>query len=81
MYYNKIICDKGKFVGSMTTVQEDIVAMVAKQSKRKPKDHDFGDNKKSRFSPQVPPFVTHFQYSAGVKHKLGDSKELNSRTF
>jgi len=29
----------------------------------------------------VIPFITHFQDSAGVKHKLGDSKEFNSRTF
>jgi len=65
----------------MTTVQEDIVAMVATHSKRKPKDHGFGDNKKSKFSLQVPPFITHFQDSAGVKHKLGDSKEFNSMTF
>jgi len=81
MKYNKIICEKGKFAGSMITVQEDIVAKVAKQSKRKSKDHYFGDKKKSRFSPQVPSFITHFQDSAGVKDKLEDSKELNSRTF
>ena len=35
MKYNKIICDKGKFSRSITTVQENIVAIVANSANRK----------------------------------------------
>jgi len=82
MKYNKIICEKGKFAGSITTVQEDIVAMVAKQPlKRKIKDKDFTLNKKAKFSRDPPPFATHFKDSSGTKYKLGDTKAFNGNFF
>ena len=86
MKYNKIICEMGKFTGSMTTVQEDIVAMVAKQTKKRGgNDFDsskrFDQNKRSKVSANSPPFVNHHQDASGNKYKLGDTQEFNSRTF
>lgn len=81
MKYNKIICDKGKFCGSITTVQKDIITMVAKLAKRK-RDTDNDDGyKKRRHTTIPPPFLTHYRYSQDTKYKLGDTKELNKKKF
>ena len=81
MKYNKIICDKGKFSGSITSVQEDIVAMIAKSTKRKRNiDNDDG-YKKKQTAITPPPFLTHYKDSKEVKYKLGDTKMHNNKKF
>ena len=78
----KIIGKAGKFQGSVTTVQEDIVAMFAKHTNKCRHDDVASETKETRNTPvERPPFLTHFQDSNGTKYKVGDSKEFNGRTF
>jgi len=89
--YNKIVCVSGNFSGSITTVQEDIIAMIAtkqKTNKRKSSSDDDADTKPSKFSKfskttkrDPPPFVTHFKSSEGVKYKLADKRVHDGATF
>lgn len=60
--YNNIVCVSGQFSGSITTVQEDIIAMIANKQKqikhRNPSDDpDTRTPKATKRDP--PPFVTH----------------------
>ena len=80
--FNKIIGKAGKFQGSVTTVQEDIVAMFAKRSNKRAYDKvDPETNDNGNPPVERPPFLTHFQDSNKVKYKVGDSKEFNGKTF
>jgi len=83
--YNKIIGEdsQGNFGGAITTIQEDIVAMMAvKTNKRKKKDnYNEKNSKKDRQKKDPPPFLTHFKDSNGVKYKLGDTNIFNGVTF
>ena len=75
--------DKGKFGGSITSVQEDIVTMVALNSvKRKLVETDNETNKKGKFIlREPPPSVIHSSDSSGTKCKLDDKKTFNGETF
>lgn len=81
--YNKIVCVNGQFSGSITTVQEDIVAMLVHkkpQSKRRvTDDSNPAPTKTSNRNP--PPFVTHYKSAAGDKYKLGDTLNHEGATF
>ena len=77
----------GKFPGSSTTLQEDIVAMLAQKRKpaavaAAPPDGDTPAAK--RTSNKLPPFIKHFKTSADADappHKVGDSKPWNNETW
>ena len=69
--YNKINSTENGFKGSVHTVQEDIVALIAAktkkpqiQKKRKPQEEDV-DNEppKKKFSKGSPPWLKHFKGS------------------
>jgi len=84
--YNKIIGSSfdGNFQGSITTVQEDIVAMMVQNiKKRNPPPSKIEDDDRDLKCPkrEPVPFANHYQDSSGVKYKLGDTKEHNDRTF
>ena len=83
--FNKIISETGgTFQGSTSTLQEDIVAMLA--SKRKPAskpDSDASEDNK-RAKNVFPPFVKHFKTSNdtdATSYKLGDSKTWQGATW
>ena len=86
--YNKIAGSypSGKFPGSSTTVQEDIVAMISLKNKRKyvPKDNN-DDNESKRPSydrdTEKPPFLTHSQDSSKTKYKLGNTKMWKGKAY
>ena len=90
---NKIIANKGKFDGSTSTVQEDIIAMFSKQSrpkvvKRKMDDEDDERRLKpkleSRSEYKRCPFIKHtHEMKNGTKtnYKLGDKKDFTGKTF
>ena len=83
--YNKIIAEKGKFEGSNTTIQEDIIAMFSKHAKgikqklnSDTNDTEAGDKK------QKPPFLRDTESTVDgkrVKHKLGDTKVWKGTTL
>jgi hypothetical protein len=84
------IASAGSFEGSSTTVQEDIVAMVASAAaKRKKGSHGDDSSKGTKDQAPIvekkhPPFVKHFKLSSApdsVSYKVGDSKEWNGATW
>ena len=81
--YNNIVCATGSFNGSTSTIQEDIVSMLAlkhKPSKRRTSnDDDLHDKKFVKREP--PPFVTHYKSSEGVKYVVGSKLTHNDTTF
>ena len=86
--YNKIVGKEGQFKGSITSVHEDIVAMVTRSAKdtatkkRKPTEEPSPKQKKATTS--VPPFVCHFKSVANgveTKYKVGDSKVWKDQTY
>ena len=82
--YNKIVGVSGQFSGSITTVQEDIISMIAtkqKQLKRKPSPDDADTRTPKTTKRDPPPFVTHYKSSEGVKYKLGDKLDHDGTTF
>ena len=84
--YNQITSKDGKFVGSLSTVQEDIITMIATQSKPtfKRKSEDQQDNKISRVRKEQPPFIkdTHSTKNGKkMQHKIGDKKEWSKTTY
>ena len=74
-HYKQIVSLGGdQFKGSITTVKEDIVAMMAKTTKRKVKS-TLDSDKESKFPRQeLIPFLAHYQDSKGKKYKDGDKK-------
>ena len=84
--YNKIAGTKNGFKGSIYTIQDDIVALIA--SKRKPAKHSCEydnikppfDDKKQRFDEPI--FNKHFKCGeTGERYKVGDSKEFQGDTY
>lgn len=82
--YNKIVCVSGQFQCSITTIQENIVAMVGqkqKEIKRKTDQYETS-TEIPRFIKHKPlSFVTHYQNSHGVKYKIGDTLNSNGTSF
>jgi len=81
--YNKIVCVSGKFSGSVTTVQEDIVVMLThkqKQPKRKTRD-DENHNPIKTLQRDPPSFITHYKSAKGKKYKLGNTLDHKGVTF
>ena len=79
--YNQIMGRDGDFGGSITTVQDDIVAMIAKNGnnhKRKNDDQESTSTKRPR---QPPPFINHYKSPSNQPYKLGDTKDWNNNTF
>ena len=88
--YNKINSTENGFKGSVHTVQEDIVALIATKvkkpqikKKRKPQEDDVDDKppKKKQFSKGSPPWLKHFKDENGNKYKIGDTKDFKGKTF
>ena len=66
----------GQFKGSITTVTEDIVAMMATSNKRRAPSFNGTDRDRDK-KPQkrdAPPFLSHYQDSNSNKYKVGDKK-------
>jgi len=89
MKYNKIVSFSDGFKGSVHTVHEDIVALLATKkwpsatikpaaTKRKHNDDNDSSKPKKRTSPD---FITHYKDSSGTKYKVGDKKTFNYQTF
>ena len=83
--YNKIIGKEGQFKGSVTSVHDDIVAMVTRkaQKKRKTSDDVTPPAKKTK-TVGLPPFVRHYKsVTNGVetKYKVGDTKVWKDTTY
>jgi len=89
MKYNKIVSAQGgKFNGSSTTIQEDIVAMVSdtvKKAKRKtPAAATEDDSKPPATKHKLPPFAKQPAVSTAAnaqKYKIGDTKEWGKKTW
>jgi len=83
--YNKIIGNdsQGNFGGTVTTIQEDIAAMMAVNATKRKKQDDYNEknSKKDRKEKDPPPLLTHFKDSNGVKYKLGDTNIFNGVAF
>jgi hypothetical protein len=91
--YNKITASKGGFQGSVSTVQEDIVAMASAAAiKRKISPPAASgrnkaptpDGKREFVNKKLSPFVKHFRSSPAndvTVYKVGDSKTWNNTTW
>ena len=84
--FNKVISESnGTFQGSTTTLQEDIVAMMANKRKAPVKSDATDDaNSNKRKAGAFPPFVKHFRTSNdadAAPYKLGDSKTWQGETW
>ena len=80
--YNQIMDRDDDFGGSITTVQHNIFAMIAKHNnnnnnKRKDNDRQNTSNKRTR---QPPPFINHYKFPSIQAYKLGDTKDWNNNT-
>ena len=89
--FNKINSTENGFEGSVHTVQEDIVALIATKSTNKPikkkimtqfKEEDYeADPSKKQFSKGSHPWLKHFKDADGNKHKIGDTKQFKGKTY
>ena len=82
--YKQILSSSnGQFKGSITTVTEDIVAMMANARKRKTSPSNNNDNNRDLKSQKrdTPPFLAHYQDSKGNKYKVRYKKEFSGRTY
>jgi hypothetical protein len=90
--YNKVSgSNDGSFSGAATTLQEDIVAMVAAVKHKAPTPHAAVQAKpKHNTSPpdakgnKMPPFLRHYKSSispGSVTYKVGDSKPFDGATW
>ena len=75
----------GEFNGSLATVQQDIVAMVATLKKKTPTKVKATDPDSVEKGPpgksKMPPFVRHFKSKSGDLYKVGDSKPFGDKTW
>ena len=82
--YNKIIGKDGKFSGSMTCVQDDIVSIFAIRSKKRkatsPSKTLNEERKPHSDNRDLFLFFTHYQDKDSKKYKLRDSKDYNGNT-
>eukprot|EP00980_Cylindrotheca_fusiformis_P006392 scaffold1365_cov78-Cylindrotheca_fusiformis.AAC.1 len=89
----KIIADEGSFSGRSTSLQEDVIAMVAMKAKQpvakakpaanKGKKKDKSDDESSS-SKKSPPFVKHWKApdaEGGTRYKVGDTKVFEGDTY
>ena len=85
--YNKITNEKKDFKGSLSTIQDDIVAMMTQVKYKKPKvGHKLGEEKQIEQDTRLkkPPFLKHYKSKlddTGVDYKVGDTKEWNGQTW
>lgn len=85
--YNQIKSEHdGNFNASSTTIQEDVVAMITANTKKR-KAEDKKDDKKEPDpspDPKKPPFLRHFKHTAASDaplYKVGDTKEWDGKTY
>jgi hypothetical protein len=87
--YNKICMNSPghTFPGSASTLQEDVVAMMASTKRKAPIKSPATGKKEVKPDDskiKLPPFVKHFKYSTGSdgkKFKVGESKSWNNLTW
>ena len=88
--FNKIVSDSGKFNGSTSTIQEDIIAMFSKQQRTRgtKRERNDDENDGQRTKPKVelkrPPFIKHtHEMKDGIKtdYKVGDEKVFKEKKF
>jgi hypothetical protein len=84
--FTKISTSSSGFKGSSSTIQEDIVAMVAatKRKKTASTDSNNAPRKTSGEDKKQPPFVKHFKSGTGdsaTVFKVGDQKDWNDTTW
>ena len=81
MKYNQIMGPDDDCSSSITTVQDNIVAMIdngSNDNKRKNDDRENTSNKRNR---QPPLFINHYKSPSNQSYKLGDTKEWNGTIF
>lgn len=84
--FTKISSSDTGFEGSLTTVQEDIVAMVANPKRKRviANVSTDGDDSITPHKNKLPPFVKHYKSSNAADaqpYKVGDSKTWNNLTW
>ena len=86
--YNKIAASHEGFKGSVHTVQEDIVALLATKSNAKPehpkRQRETDENEQPRTKKTkylVHPFIKHTKDANDKKYKIEDSKIHNGNNF
>ena len=84
--YNKIIGKEGQFKGSVTSVHEDIVAMITKKARMstKRKTNEDPPPPQKKVNPGLPPFVRHYKSTVNgvdTKYKVGDTKVWKDVTY
>ena len=83
----KIESESGEFRGRSTTLQEDVVAMMATKAKRpptRPPRLDKSTDNPGKGKSTLPPFVRHFKSADtpnATKFKVGDTKDFEGATW
>jgi len=88
---NKINSTENGVKGSVHTVQEDMVTLIATKATNKPlkkkrrtqfkEEDDEADPPKKKFSKESPPWLKHFKDLNCTKHKIGDTKEFKGKIY
>lgn len=81
--YKKIVCISRQCQGSITTVQEDIIALLAqnhRQNKCNPIQNKNENANTKTIKREPTSFVTHYKKSQGIKYKLGNTLDSNVTT-
>jgi len=91
MKYNKIVTKEGRFKESVHTIQDDIVALITEKSRSNAKrsfkrkvnedEQKSANTKRSKLKTDELSWIYHFKLSAGVKYKVGDTKEFKGKTY
>ena len=89
--FNKINSTENGFKGSVHTVKEDIVALVAAKAtnkslkkKRKPQSKEEDEDNeppKKKFSKGSTPWLKHFKDADNNKYKISDTKDFKGKIF
>ena len=74
--YNQIMGRDGDFGGSITTVQDDIVAMIAKNGNNHKRKNDDQENTSTKRPRQPPLFINHYKCPSNQPYKLGDIRRI-----
>jgi len=88
--FKKINSTENGFKGSVHTVQEIIVVLIAAKATNKPlkkkktqfkEKDDETDSPKKKWSKGSSPWLKHFKDADGNKYKIGDTKDFKGKTF
>ena len=84
--YNKIDGGTGTFKGSVSTVQEDIIALLADKHKTIKRKNQYNDAElpplKKEKEDDAPDFIKHFKNNeTGKRYQVGNTKEFKGDTY